>query len=168
MSGDSVDTENQANVDVEFQPQTGRRSLVVTSLTNRMGHVRLSRTRCTQHVLMIQISTNERHMRPVQVRDAVAAGTVRPTDSVVPQVAGRFDALIQYVCLRLGRRLGTEVTPALTRRDLSDPASRTQALIAQLTATGMLTGGIKILVSSALFLSQPTCGPGRSSGPDPL
>jgi hypothetical protein len=50
----------------------------------------------------------------VQVRDAVAAGTLRPTDTVITQVTGRFDALIRYACLRLGRHLGTEVTPALS------------------------------------------------------
>jgi hypothetical protein len=80
----------------------------------------------------------------VQVRDAVATGTLRPADAVVPQVTGRFDALIQYACLRLGRSLGTEVTLTLTRRDLSDPASRTHALVAELTAAGSLSGGIRI------------------------
>jgi hypothetical protein len=80
----------------------------------------------------------------IQVRDAVAAGTLRPTDAAVPQVTGRFDALIRYACLRLGRQLGTEVTPALTRRDLADPTARSQALVAQLTSTGAMTGGIKI------------------------
>jgi hypothetical protein len=80
----------------------------------------------------------------VQVREAVAAGTLRLTDMVVPQVAGRFDALIRYACLRLGRRLGAEVTPALSRRDLTDPASRTQALVDQLASTGSMTGGIRI------------------------
>jgi hypothetical protein len=80
----------------------------------------------------------------VQVRDAIASGTLRPADAVVPHVAGRFDALIRYACLRLGRRLGAEVTPALSRRDLTDPASRTDALVAQLTSTGAMTGGIRI------------------------
>jgi len=79
----------------------------------------------------------------VQVRDAVAAGTVRPADSAVPLVTGRFDALIRYACLRLGRHLGTEVTPAVARRD-SDPVARTQALVTELTSAGTLTGGIKI------------------------
>ncbi len=80
----------------------------------------------------------------VQLRDAVAAGTLRATDAIVAQVAGRFDALIRYTCLRLGRRLGAEVTPALSRRDLADPASRTQSLVSQVTTTGAMTGGIKI------------------------
>jgi hypothetical protein len=80
----------------------------------------------------------------VPVRDAVAAGTLRAGDAHALRVAGRFDALIRYAGLRLGRRLGAEVTPALSRRDLADPAARTQHLVHQLTTTGTLTGGLRI------------------------
>ncbi|MEU3455807.1 stress response protein [Micromonospora sp. NPDC006766] len=80
----------------------------------------------------------------VQVRDAVSAGTLRASDSGAAEVAGRFDALIRYTCLRLGRHLGTEVTPALSRRDLADPGARTQSLVSQLASAGTLAGGIKI------------------------
>ena len=72
----------------------------------------------------------------VEVREAVTAGTLRPTDVTISQVAGRFDALIRFTCLLLGRRLGTEVAPALNRRDLTDPTQRTQTLITQLTSIG--------------------------------
>lgn len=80
----------------------------------------------------------------VQTREAVASGTIRANDAAVTQVTARFDALIRYACLRLGRQLGTEVTPALTRRELAEPASRAQALATQLASTGTLTGGIRI------------------------
>ncbi|WP_238433890.1 hypothetical protein [Micromonospora tarensis] len=40
--------------------------------------------------------------------------------------------------------MGTDVTPALSRRDLTDPAARTQALANQLATTGTLTGSIRI------------------------
>ncbi|MDO3682620.1 stress response protein [Micromonospora sp. C28ISP2-4] len=80
----------------------------------------------------------------VQVRDGVSAGTLRAGDGAAAQVAGRFDALIRYACLRLGRRLGTDVTPALSRRDLADPAARTQSLANQLASAGTLTGSIRI------------------------
>ncbi|MFG3601796.1 stress response protein [Micromonospora chersina] len=80
----------------------------------------------------------------VQVRDAVSAGTLRPNDSGASEIAGRFDALIRYTCLRLGRRLGTEVTPSMSRREVADPAARSQALVNQLVSTGTLSGGIKI------------------------
>jgi hypothetical protein len=80
----------------------------------------------------------------VSAREAISAGTLRPNDKVVPEVAGRFDALVRYACLKLGRQLGTEVTPALTRRDISEPATRTQALGVQLTTTGTMAAGIRI------------------------
>jgi hypothetical protein len=80
----------------------------------------------------------------VSLREAVSAGTLRSTDSTVPQVVGRFDALIRYAGLRLGRQLGIEVVPALTRREAAEPALRMQALIAQLTSTGAMTGGLRI------------------------
>jgi hypothetical protein len=80
----------------------------------------------------------------VPVRESVSAGTLRPTDSTVPQVAGQFDALVRYAGLRLGRRLGIEVVPALTRREAAEPPLRTQALVSQLTSTGAMTGGLRI------------------------
>ncbi|MGK5681657.1 stress response protein [Actinoplanes sp. URMC 104] len=80
----------------------------------------------------------------VGVRDAVTAGTLRASDAGVPEVAGRFDALVRFAALKLGRQLGTEILPALTRKELSEPATRTQALVAQLTGTGTMTAGLKI------------------------
>src|SRR4029453_493176 len=52
--------------------------------------------------------------------------------------------LVRYAGLKLGRQLGTEVTPALTRRELSEPGVRTQNLVTQLTSTGMMTASLKI------------------------
>jgi hypothetical protein len=80
----------------------------------------------------------------VGVRDAVAASTLRATDKNAPEVAARFDALLRYASLRLGRRLGTDVTPALTRKELGDPTVRAQALLASLAGAGTLTGAIRI------------------------
>lgn len=80
----------------------------------------------------------------VTVREAVSAGTLRATDAGVAQVVGRFDALVRYAGLRLGRRLGTEVVAMLSRRDVTDPSLRSQALVNQLTTTGTMTGGLRI------------------------
>jgi hypothetical protein len=80
----------------------------------------------------------------VGVRDAVAASTLRATDKAAPEVAARFDALLRYTSLRLGRRLGTDVTPALSRKELADPQLRAQALLDSLTGAGALTGAIRI------------------------
>jgi hypothetical protein len=80
----------------------------------------------------------------VPARDAISAGTLRPTDAVAAEVVGRFDALLRYCGLRLGRQLGTEVTPILSRRDVTDPAARTQILVAQLASSGIMTGSLRI------------------------
>ncbi len=52
----------------------------------------------------------------VAVREGVAAGTLRPNDKGAAEVASRWDQLLRYACLRLGRQLGVEVQPALTRK----------------------------------------------------
>ncbi|WP_064972425.1 hypothetical protein [Modestobacter caceresii] len=80
----------------------------------------------------------------VPVRDAVGTGTLRASDKGVSDVAARFDALLRYASLRLGRTLGTEVVPALTRRELAEPALRTAALVESLVKEGRLSGAIRI------------------------
>jgi hypothetical protein len=78
------------------------------------------------------------------VRDAVAASTFRASDKGGPEVAARFDALLRYASLRLGRQLGVDVTPVLSRKELAEPALRSTALIASLVSTGTMTGSIRI------------------------
>ena len=78
------------------------------------------------------------------VRDSVAAGTLRATDKGIPTVVARFDALMRFTSLSLGRRLGTEVVPVLTRKELADPSLRAAALTQQLAGTGQLSGTIRI------------------------
>lgn len=80
----------------------------------------------------------------VQVRSAVRSGTLRPGDKGVEEVAARFDALLRFVSLRLGKRLGTEVTQVISRKELADPTIRTQSLLTDLVERGVMTGGIRI------------------------
>ena len=80
----------------------------------------------------------------VTTREAVRAGTLRASDKGIKEVAVRFDALLRFACLSLGRQLGTEVTPVLSRKELADPASRTQALVAEFARGGLLAGAIRI------------------------
>ncbi len=100
----------------------------------------------------------------VPVREGVGAGTVRATDKAAIEVAARFDALLRYVSLRLGRRLGTDVTPALSRREMADPSLRAQAVVASLADTGILKGAIRIpstigplTIASDLRAGKTTC-----------
>lgn len=80
----------------------------------------------------------------VAVRESVSAGTLRASDKGVADVAARFDALLRFVSLRLGRTLGTEVVPVVSRKELAEPALRSAALIEALVKDGRLTGGVRI------------------------
>lgn len=80
----------------------------------------------------------------VNVREAVAAGTLRASDKAAAEVASRWDQLIRYACLRLGRQLGIEVQPVLSRRELAEPALRAQALVESLVKCGLLDGSLRI------------------------
>jgi hypothetical protein len=100
----------------------------------------------------------------VTTREAVKAGTLRANDKQLGEVTARFDALIQYVCLGLGRSLGQEVTPVLSRKERADASLRSQALIVSLLADGTMTGGINIpgaasglMVTADLRASQIRC-----------
>jgi hypothetical protein len=80
----------------------------------------------------------------VPVREAVNAGTLRANDKTAPEVVSRVDALMQFASLRLGRQLGTEVLPALTRKEQADPATRAATQLATLVNDGVLRGSIRI------------------------
>jgi hypothetical protein len=51
-------------------------------------------------------------------------------DDVAIETAARFDALLRYVGLKLGRQLGQDVTMVMSRAEVADPARRAQALTA--------------------------------------
>ncbi|MFF5082531.1 stress response protein [Actinoplanes sp. NPDC000266] len=100
----------------------------------------------------------------VPVRESVNAGTLRAADPTVAEVAGRFDALVRFAGLKLGRQLGTEIVPALARRELADPSIRTQALVAQLATNGTMTAALRIpgavgalFVTADLRAAKITC-----------
>ncbi|WP_248583459.1 hypothetical protein [Nocardioides sp. InS609-2] len=100
----------------------------------------------------------------VTVREAVAAGTLRPGDKSIPEVTSRFDALLRFASLQLGRQLGTEVVPVLTRKEMADPELRSQALAESLCQTGVMSGLIRIpdtvgalVVTADLRASTVTC-----------
>lgn len=100
----------------------------------------------------------------VSVREGISSGTLRPTDRGLADVVARWDALLQFASLELGRDLGQEVSPVLSRREVSDPAVRAQNLGDQLTSTGTLSGAIKIphaagpiVVTADLRAGQITC-----------
>lgn len=80
----------------------------------------------------------------VGVRNAVSDGTLRATDKFLPDVVSRFDALMRFASLQLGRQLGTEVVPMLSRKEAADASLRAASLTESIVATGDLTGAIRI------------------------
>ncbi|MBM6403082.1 hypothetical protein JQN72_02320 [Phycicoccus sp. CSK15P-2] len=98
------------------------------------------------------------------IRDSVGAGTLRTNDQGIRMVVSRFDALLRFASLALGRRLGTEVVPVLTRKESADPGVRAAALTEQLVSSGQLSGSIRIpdaaahlTVTADLRAGQVTC-----------
>ena len=112
----------------------------------------------------------------VSVRDSVAAGTLRPSDKGISEVVARFDALLRFASLQLGRQLGTEVVTVLSRKEAADPVLRAQSLTSSLCASGELSGAIRIpdtvghlVVTADLKSSRITChvdvdAPGEGRG----
>ena len=80
----------------------------------------------------------------VPVRDAVQAGTLRANDRSALDVASSFDALIRFAALRLGRRLGAEVTPVLTRAEVANPSLRLASLATSLVKSGTFSAALRI------------------------
>lgn len=80
----------------------------------------------------------------VPVREAVSSGTLRTTDKDAAQVAARFDALLRYATLKLGQRLGADVTQVLSKAEIANPSLRIAAVTEALVTEGRMTGAIKI------------------------
>lgn len=80
----------------------------------------------------------------VPLREAVHTGTLRSTDKTIPGVTGRFDALLRYAALHLGRRLGTDVSHQLTRKQQAEPGLRSAELLDSLVKLGTLSGAVRI------------------------
>jgi hypothetical protein len=80
----------------------------------------------------------------VPVRDSVSSGTLRKSDKDAGQVAGRFDALLRYGALKLGQRLGADVTQVLSKAEIANPALRIAAVTDTLVSEGKMAGAIRI------------------------
>jgi hypothetical protein len=80
----------------------------------------------------------------VAVREAIAAGTLRVNDRGLAEVISRWEQLLRFAALRLGRELGADVQVLVSRREAADPAVRFAAQTASLVGAGLLTGALRI------------------------
>lgn len=78
------------------------------------------------------------------VRDAVAAGTLRRNDKGLTEVVVRWEQLLRYTALRMGRELGADVQVLLNRKQQADPALRVAEQVTQLVDAGRLTGVLRV------------------------
>src|SRR4051794_4985282 len=80
----------------------------------------------------------------VTIRESVAAGTLRTSDKGLAEVISRWEQLLRFAALRLGRELGADVEVQLSRKQESE-ATRTISLQAHsLVERGVLPGSIRI------------------------
>lgn len=80
----------------------------------------------------------------VTVREAVVAGTLRSSDKGLTDVVSRWDQLLRFAALRLGRELGIDVQVRVSRRDAAEPARRIADQAAHLVKSGTLTGALRV------------------------
>jgi hypothetical protein len=80
----------------------------------------------------------------VGVREAMTAGTLRASDKGLMDVASRWDQLLRFAALRLGRELGTDVQVRVSRKEATDPSARLASQAQQLVRLGTLGGVLSI------------------------
>ena len=80
----------------------------------------------------------------VTVRGAISAGTLRTNDRGLPEVISRWEQLLRFAALRLGRELGADVQVLVSRREAADPTLRFAAQTESLVSRGLLTGALRI------------------------
>ena len=80
----------------------------------------------------------------VGVRDAVKNGTLRQTDKKAVEVAGKWEELVSFAALRLGRALGTDVHEVLTSKERQDFATRIANIVEAMVTRGQMPGALRI------------------------
>jgi hypothetical protein len=80
----------------------------------------------------------------VGVREAMAAGTLRSNDKGLADVLSRWEQLLRFAALRLGRELGADVQVVVSRKEAAEPALRIAAQAQSLVSAGRLSGSLRI------------------------
>ncbi|MHC4236083.1 MAG: hypothetical protein ACYSUQ_13285 [Planctomycetota bacterium] len=80
----------------------------------------------------------------VGVRDAIKNGTLRPQDKKATEVACKWEELVSFAALRLGRELGDDVQEVLAANERKDIAIRITNIVDTMVTRGLMLGGIRI------------------------
>jgi len=80
----------------------------------------------------------------VGVRQAVKTGTLRRNDKHAFEVAGKWEELVTFAALRLGRRLGADVQEILSTKEKKDVSVRISNIVDSMVNDATLPGTIRI------------------------
>lgn len=80
----------------------------------------------------------------VGVRDAVKNGTLRHSDDKAIEVAGKWEELVSFAALRLGRKIGDDVQEVLAAKERKDIAIRMANIVDAMVTQGLMSGAIRI------------------------
>ena len=80
----------------------------------------------------------------VGVRDAVKNGTLRHSDEKAIEVAGKWEELVSFAALRLGRKLGDDVQEVLAANERKDISIRIANIVEAMVTRGLMPGAIRI------------------------
>jgi hypothetical protein len=100
----------------------------------------------------------------VSIREAASQRSLRINDKNVADVVSRFGQLVSFAGMRLGRDLGVEVRPVLSRADLLDPPKWLQGHVQHFVESGTLRGTLRvpntigpIIVGADLVAGRVSC-----------
>ncbi len=80
----------------------------------------------------------------VGVRDAVKNGTLRHADKKAIEIAGKWEELVSFAVLQLGRKLGTDVQEVLATKERNDISIRIANIVDAMVTRGLMPGAIRI------------------------
>lgn len=80
----------------------------------------------------------------VGVRDAVKNETLRRSDRKALEVAGKWEELVSFAALRLGRKLGTDIHEVLSTKERKDISIRIENLVDSMVTGAVMPGAIRI------------------------
>lgn len=80
----------------------------------------------------------------VTTRNAVVNSTLRRSDAGLIETVERWEQLLRFIAMLMGRELGVDVEVVRSRAEQSDPDLRVAAQADELVDTGRLSGSIRI------------------------
>ena len=78
------------------------------------------------------------------VRDSVLHGTLRANDKGLADVVVRWEQLLQFLALRMGRELGVDVQVVRNRKEVAEPGLRLASQTVEAVERARFTGVLKI------------------------